>query len=120
MTNPFASRLVPLSGPARDLMPVTPDDAADLSTTAVSLYVETGGTLSLVTEARAVTVPDFMVLPLGVRRVNATGTSAAVPDLVLDGEGGRLHGGVALNGWTLDLSGLDLDAGFTVHARGSL
>jgi len=80
MTNPFASRLVPLSGPARDLMPVTPDDAADLSTTAVSLYVETGGTLSLVTEAgeaRGVTVPDFMVLPLGVRRVNATGTSAA-------------------------------------------
>ena len=79
MTNPFASRLVPLSGPARDLMPVTPTDGTDLSTTAVSLYVETGGTLSLITEAgeaRDVTVPDFMVLPLGVRRVNATGTTA--------------------------------------------
>ena len=46
--------------------------------------------------------------------------SGAVPDLVLNGEGGPLHGGGALNGWTLDLSGLDLDAGFTVHARGSL
>ena len=80
MTNPFASRLVPLSGPARDLMPVAPDDASDLSKTAVSLYVETGGSLSLVTEAgeaRDVTVPDFMVLPWGVRRVNATGTTAS-------------------------------------------
>lgn len=80
MTNPFASRLVPLSGPARDLMPVTPDDSTDLSQTAVSLYVETGGSLSLITEAgeaRSLSVPDFMVLPLGVRRVNATGTTAS-------------------------------------------
>ena len=80
MTNPFASRLVPLSGPARDLMPVSPNDTTDLATTAVSLYIEEGGDLSLVTEAgetRSLTVPDFMVLPLGVRRVNATGTTAA-------------------------------------------
>ena len=47
MTNPFASRLVPLSGPARDLIPVSPNDTTDLTTTAVSLYIEAGGDLSL-------------------------------------------------------------------------
>ncbi len=80
MTNPFASRLVSLNGPARDLIPVTPDDNTDLAITAVSLYIETGGTLALITEAgqaREVVVPDFMVLPLGVGRVKATGTTAS-------------------------------------------
>lgn len=46
--------------------------------------------------------------------------SGALPDLVLEGEGGRLHGATALNGWTIDLTGLDLSSGFTLHARGHL
>ena len=79
-TNPFASRLVPLNGPARDLVPVVPDDATDLPQTAVSLYVETGGTLNVVTEAgqaRNLSVPDVMVLPVGIARVLAPGTTAS-------------------------------------------
>ncbi len=79
MTNPFSSRLVPLNGPARDIVPVTPDDAVDLPKVAVSLYVEGAGSVAFVTEAgetRTVTVPDFMLLPVGVRRVMATGTTA--------------------------------------------
>ncbi len=80
MTNPFANRAGSLQGPATDIQPVTPDDGADIARMAIALYVETGGTLSLVTasgDARQVTLPDFAILPVGVRRVNATGTTAA-------------------------------------------
>lgn len=80
MTNPFVGRAASLQGPATDIRPVTPNDSADLSSVAIALYVETGGTLSIVTalgEARQVAVPDFTILPVGVRRVNATGTSAS-------------------------------------------
>ncbi|MFC2970436.1 spike base protein, RCAP_Rcc01079 family [Acidimangrovimonas pyrenivorans] len=79
MSNPFAGREPALSGPATDIVPVTPSDATDLGQVALALYVETGGTLSIVTEAgqsRSVTVVDFSILPVGVRRVNQTGTSA--------------------------------------------
>jgi hypothetical protein len=77
--NPFANRAASLSGPAVDALPVTPQDGADLPQVAVALYVETGGRLNLVTakgETRSLMVADFSILPLGVRRVRATGTTA--------------------------------------------
>jgi hypothetical protein len=80
MTNPFESRVSSLNGPARDAAPVTPDDGADLAQTAVALYVETGGALSVITvtgATRTLNVADHSILPLGVRRVLATGTTAA-------------------------------------------
>lgn len=80
MTNPFENRTPALSDPSRDLIPVTPNDATDLSKTAVALYVETGGDLSVVTVAgrqRLVTVGDLSILPVGVLRVRATGTTAS-------------------------------------------
>lgn len=80
MTNPFDNRSLSLGGPASDLMPVTPSDSVDLTTVGVALYVETGGTVSFETVAgqdRLVTLTDGMILPVGVRRVNATGTTAA-------------------------------------------
>ena len=79
MTNPFENRTSSLSGPATDILPVTPNDSSDLSEVAIALYVETGGTLSLVTArgaSRTVTVADRSILPVGVRKVNAAGTSA--------------------------------------------
>lgn len=79
MTNPFENRISSLSGPARDLLPVTPNDSVDLAKVAVGLFVQTGGAVSIVTVAggtRTVTVPDFSVLPVGVTRVRATGTTA--------------------------------------------
>lgn len=77
--NPFASRSASLSGPATDIVPVTPNDAADLPDIAIALYVETGGTLSLVTVSggeRQLAVADHSILPVGVRRVRADGTTA--------------------------------------------
>ncbi|KAJ54597.1 hypothetical protein ACMU_17990 [Actibacterium mucosum KCTC 23349] len=80
MINPFEGRAAPLSGPARDLLPITPDDNTDLSTVAVALFVETGGTVSFVTvagETRSVSIGDFSILPVGVMRVLSTGTTAS-------------------------------------------
>ncbi len=77
--NPFANRAGSLSGPATDALPVTPNDATDLPHVALGLYVETGGTISMVTVAgqtRIVAVADFSILPVGVRRVRSTGTTA--------------------------------------------
>lgn len=78
--NPFDNRIQALSGPATDALPVTPDNITDLPHVAIGLYVETGGTVSMVTvsgEMRSIGVADFSVLPVGVRRVNATGTTAS-------------------------------------------
>lgn len=87
MANPFSRRSpgltgdqLPLSGPAVDIVPVTPNDGADLTDVAVSLYVETGGTIVVDTvsdETRTVIVADFSIFPVGVKRVRATGTDAS-------------------------------------------
>ena len=79
MPNPFDSREASLSGPAHDIQPVTPSDSVNLPNVALALYVETGGAISIVTvtgETRTVMVADFSILPVGVRRVNQTGTTA--------------------------------------------
>ena len=77
--NPFKNRTLALSGPVTDALPVSPDDLTDLPNVAVGLYVETGGTVSIVTvtgETRTIAVADFSILPIGVQRVRATGTTA--------------------------------------------
>jgi len=77
--NPFQNRALSLSGPFTDIVPVTPNDATDLTDVAVALYVETGGDVSVVTvagQSRLIAVPDFGILPIGVTRVNQTGTTA--------------------------------------------
>ncbi len=80
MGNPFSGRAVPVSGPATDIVPVTPDDAADLPKTAIALYVEGAGAVAIDTvtggATRIVAAADCMLLPVGVRRVRATGTTA--------------------------------------------
>ncbi|PIE18173.1 MAG: hypothetical protein CSA65_06215 [Proteobacteria bacterium] len=79
MTDPFRNRAATISGPTRDISPVTPDDTTDLPAIAVALYVETGGSVSFVSAAgntRNVEVGDLSILPVGVRRVLATGTNA--------------------------------------------
>ena len=78
MSNPFAGR-VGLSGPANDLEPVTPDDDNDLPNMAISLYIVGAGDVAFISaagESRTVTVPANFILPVGVRRVLAAGTTA--------------------------------------------
>tara|TARA_R110000737_G_scaffold26627_3_gene45393 strand:+ start:6733 stop:6999 length:267 start_codon:yes stop_codon:yes gene_type:complete len=80
MNNPFQNRAQPLSGPSQDIHPVVPSDSTDLPRVAVALYVESGGAVTFVSakgETRSVTVADFAILPVGVRRVMTTGTTAS-------------------------------------------
>lgn len=79
MSNPFETRAASIQGPARDLLPVSPNDGTDLESVAIALYVETGGTLEIDTVAgqtRTINVADFSILPVGTRRVRASGTTA--------------------------------------------
>lgn len=80
MKNPYENRALSISDPTRDIVPVTPNDGADLSVFCNALYVETGGTLVLTTiggAQRTVKVGDFSILPVSVARVWATGTTAS-------------------------------------------
>ncbi len=80
MSNPFKSRALSLNGPATDIVPVVPSDAADLALTAIALFIETAGALNIVTvggQERLVNVDDFFLLPVGVTRVKQTGTTAS-------------------------------------------
>lgn len=79
MTNPFQARSVGLDGPATDILPVVPHDTTALAHVAISLFIETGGTVSIQTvagAARVVSVADHSFLPVGVTHVRATGTTA--------------------------------------------
>jgi hypothetical protein len=79
MSNPFLGRMPSLNGPAQDIIPVVPSDTEDFEQVATALYIENGGVLSIVTasgNARTVIVGDLCILPVGVVRVNATGTTA--------------------------------------------
>lgn len=79
MTNPFRNRALSLSGPATDILPVTPSDSLDLAQVALALYVESAGAISFVTAAgqtRTVQVASNSILPVGAARVRATGTTA--------------------------------------------
>ncbi len=80
MTDPFKHRALGLSGPSRDLAPVTPDDSHDLPEVALALYIETAGTVSFISVSgamRSVKMTNYAILPVGVRRVLATGTTAS-------------------------------------------
>jgi hypothetical protein len=65
---------------APNLHPVTPDDNADLPVWASGLWVGEGGTLRVDTVGGQtdvlLVVPSGIILPFGVRRVRATGTTA--------------------------------------------
>ena len=79
MIDPFSGRSAPLAGPARDILPVTPDDAQDLPEIALAVYVETGGDVTLTSHAghmRTVGVASWTILPVAARRIHATGTTA--------------------------------------------
>lgn len=79
MSNPFESQVSVLQDPARDIFPITPSDSADLPQVAVGIYVEQGGALRIDTVAghtRTVLVGNLCLLPVGVRRVRLTGTTA--------------------------------------------
>jgi len=67
-------------GPYPRALPVTPSDATNLPVVAQSLYVGGAGSISVVTaggdQVTFASVPAGTVLPVAVRRVRQTGTTA--------------------------------------------
>ena len=89
MANPFNGRAVPIGGPATDIVPVVPNDSVDLADAAVALFISFGGDVVIETvrgsAPRTVTVGDQTLLPVGVTRVHATGTTATgIHAMVID------------------------------------
>lgn len=89
MSNPFAASTPGADGScAIDMFPVTPDDANDLPTWCRSLLVEVQGTIRVTTFTGNVrNLPSGLFLagdtvPVAVRRVHATGTTATLWGLV--------------------------------------
>ncbi len=81
MTDPFKSHETALTSPARNGFSVTPDDGTDLTVNCRSLYIGGAGDVSaiLVNDSSPVVfknVPSGVVLPISVKRVEATLTTA--------------------------------------------
>ena len=80
MPDLFDDRSSGLESPGAAAAQVLPSDAADLSVSSRALYIGTGGDLQITTVSGSVVslknVP-VGILPLRVRRVHATGTSAS-------------------------------------------
>lgn len=66
------------SGPAIDVVPVTPSDSVDLAYTPKGVYIETGGNLAFltVTNASRVLPLDRGWHPISPKRILVTGTTA--------------------------------------------
>ncbi len=80
-TNPFASMPPTLEAPSSSAGTITPNDATDLSAYCKRIYVGGTGSVTLigVDDTVSVTfaaVPAGSILPVGARRVLATGTTA--------------------------------------------
>ncbi|APX88895.1 hypothetical protein BV394_03420 [Brevirhabdus pacifica] len=80
MPDRYSSTFANLSSPAIDAFAITPDDATDLPEITRALYIGIGGDLSVVTkEGGSVTLVNLLagtVLPIRVRAVRATGSTA--------------------------------------------
>lgn len=78
--NPFEFGGERLMHPAKDAFDITPSDSADLSTYARSLYIGGAGDVNLDTVQGTTivfhAVPAGTILPVGVRRVRSTSTTA--------------------------------------------
>jgi hypothetical protein len=84
MPDPFGSIFTGPRGPYQQAFAIAPDDAQDLPTFAAALWVGTGGSLTVMLRGMTtpVTIPNVAAstaapVPLYVRRVYATGTTAS-------------------------------------------
>jgi len=78
--NPFDSSGGNLSGFAHDVVPITPDDGTDLAVVAIAITCKTAAGNVVITTVDGVdrTYPITLgeILPVGITRVKATGTTA--------------------------------------------
>ncbi len=83
MTDIFSTHTSGLDSPATRAFAITPDDANDLAQITRAIYTGTGGTLvcTLQDDSSDVTfssLPAGAILPVRIKRVKATGTTASM------------------------------------------
>lgn len=79
--NPFDKKPMELGAPAKDLKPATPSNTVDEDEVGVAFRAKTAGTVSFVTilgRTRSTDVVAGEIVPVGVRRINSTGTTALI------------------------------------------
>lgn len=80
--NPFTSSGGNLTGFARDILPVTPNDSADIVAGAAAIGIickgAAGNVVFVTVDGNTRTYPIALeeVLPVGITRINATSTTA--------------------------------------------
>ena len=82
MTDPFKSHETALTSPARKGFSITPNDSVDLSVTCRAMFVGVAGDISVILadDSSSIVfknVPAGSVLPISVKRVEATLTTAS-------------------------------------------
>lgn len=83
MSDLYATHAAGLDAPAQKAFAITPDDGNDLPYVTRAIYTGRGGTLvcTLLEDSSDVTfnaLPAGIILPIRVRRVKATGTTASM------------------------------------------
>lgn len=80
MASPFNTDNAPngVDAPASDCLIVTPSNLVDLSTPARAFYATSDGSVAVITAAgadRVIPVAAYQIIPLGITRVKAAGTT---------------------------------------------
>jgi hypothetical protein len=80
--DPFNEVTDTITSPARDCFSIVANDAQDLARATKAIYVGDGGTITLravgsQSDVTLTNVPSGAILPIRVRAVRVTGTSAA-------------------------------------------
>lgn len=83
MADNFSTHSAGLDSPASKAFAVTPDDNSDLALTTRAIYTGSGGTLVCIlcddsAEVTFTALPAGAVLPIRIRRIKATGTTASM------------------------------------------
>ncbi len=81
MSDSYANTATGMSGPAANAFSITPDDGADLAQITRALYCGASGDIAVIMkDSNAVVtfkgVPAGIILPLRVKKIMATGTTA--------------------------------------------
>lgn len=82
MTDKFLGQAYTLESPSQEIIAITPNDSTDLAVFTRAIYVGVAGNISVIplassTPVTFVGVQAGQLLPIRVRRVRATGTTAS-------------------------------------------
>ena len=78
-TNPYSLQPIQLASMARDVNTITPSDSVFFDIIPIAIRISTAGNLHVITakdSERTITVSAGEILPVGLKKIYATGTTA--------------------------------------------